>query len=105
MQAARHERRRWDDQVSDSPTEHERLLATREHADRSLREMATAYLRSQSKDPEGLDAMTTMAYMALTANFLALIEAPDLNLRSMLARRNEIMRRYIDQARVSPTHP
>jgi hypothetical protein len=82
------------------PSDTDRLGAIRAHADGSMRYYATAYLR----ESEGNRRLIENS-MATTANFLALLEGAALDHRSMLARREKIIQRNIEQAKTDPWEP
>jgi hypothetical protein len=81
------------------PSDADRIEAIREHADVSMRYYATAYLRESEESRRLL-----VTYMGTTANFLALLEGA-LDDRAMLARRERIVQRYIEQAKTDPFEP
>jgi hypothetical protein len=86
--------------VGPPPSEHERFVAMRERADSSMRFYATAHLRQSESNRQFIDAA-----MSTVANFLALMEGPALDDRSMLSRRRRIIRRYLEQAETDPWEP
>lgn len=82
------------------PDDHDRLQAIRAHADQTMRYYATVFLR---ENDENRDLMR--AYMSITANFLALLDRDSPDDRSMMSGRDEIIQRYIEQARSDPYEP
>jgi hypothetical protein len=82
------------------PSDDDRLKAIRAHADGTMRYYATAYLRGTEQDRELMQA-----YMAITANFLALLDASSLDDRSMMSGRERIIQQYIEHARADPYEP
>jgi hypothetical protein len=82
------------------PSADDRLKAIRAHADGTMRYYATAYLRGTEQDRELMQA-----YMAITANFLALLDASSLDDRSMMSGRERIIQQYIEHARADPYEP
>lgn len=82
------------------PSDADRIEAIRAHADISMRYYATAYLRESEENRRLLEN-----YMGTTANVLALLEGAALDDRSMLARREKIIQRYIEQAKTDPLEP
>jgi hypothetical protein len=66
------------------PSDEDRLKAIRAHANLSMRYYATAFLRETE---ENRDLM--QAYMAITANILALLDGHTLDDRSMMTGREE----------------
>lgn len=84
---------------AEEPKDTDRLGGVREHADRSLREYAAAYLTEKDENRQLLQV-----YLDITANFLALVEADHLlDERGLLARRTKIVNRYIAEARLGQT--
>jgi hypothetical protein len=83
------------------PSDEDRLDAIRAHADSTMRYYATAYLREQEEDARQLMS----AHMAITANVIALIEEDLLDDRGMLEGREQVIHRYIAQARTDPWEP
>jgi hypothetical protein len=65
-----------------------------------MRYYATAFLR---ENEENRDLMGS--YMSIAANFLALLDRNALDDRSMMTGRDEIIQRYIEQARSDPYEP
>jgi hypothetical protein len=65
-----------------------------------MRYYATAFLRETEENRELMQA-----YMAITANILALLDGDTLDDRSMVTGREEIIQRYIEQARSDPYEP
>lgn len=84
------------------PSDIDRLEAIRAHADGTMRYYATAFLRYEETD-ENRDLMR--AYMAITANIIALLDSDALDDRSMMTGREEIIQQYIEQARSDPYEP
>jgi hypothetical protein len=82
------------------PSDIDRLKAIRAHADVSMRYYATAFLRETEENRELMQA-----YMAITANILALLDGDTLDDRSMMTWREEIIQQYIEQARSDPYEP
>ena len=82
------------------PSDNDRLRAIRAHADQAMRYYATAFLRETD---ENRDLMH--AYMAITANILALLDRDALDDHRMMAGREEIIQQYIEQARSDPYEP
>ena len=86
------------DLVADvSPSDNDRLKAIRAHTDQAMRYYATAFLWDTD---ENRDLM--QAYMAITANILALIDRDALDDHSMMTGREEIIQQYVEQARSEP---
>jgi hypothetical protein len=83
-----------------SPSDNDRLIAIRAHADQAMRYYAMAFLRETD---ENRDLM--QAYMGITANILALLDGNALDDRSMMRGREEIIQQYIEQARSDPYEP
>jgi hypothetical protein len=79
------------------PSDVERLDAIRQHAHETLRYIATAVLHEDGKNREWLRSQ-----LDLIANFMALVEGDSVDLRSMLARRSEIVDRYLKAAESDP---
>jgi hypothetical protein len=65
-----------------------------------MRYYATSYLRGNERDRELM-----RAYMAITANIVALLDASSLDDRSMMSARERIIQQYIEQARSDPYEP
>jgi hypothetical protein len=65
-----------------------------------MRYYATAYLRESDANRRLIENS-----MGTTANFLALLEGAALDDRSMVARREKIVQRYIEQAKTDPWEP
>jgi hypothetical protein len=82
------------------PSDNDRLKAIRAHADGTMRYYATAFLRETDENRELM-----RAYMAITANILALLDLDPLDDRSMISGREEIIQQYIEQARSDPYEP
>lgn len=79
------------------PTDTERLQAIHLYTDESMRYYATAYLRETKENRRHLDS-----YMGLTAHYASLLEGPALGTRSVLGRRDKIIKRYLQQAETDP---
>jgi hypothetical protein len=77
----------------------DRLQAIRAHADWTMRYYATAFLR------ENEDRELVRGYMTITANFLALLDRNSPDDHSMMSGREEIIQRYIEQAKSDPYEP
>jgi hypothetical protein len=86
--------------VAGLPSDDDRLKAIRAHADREMRYYATAFGRDTGQNRELM-----RAYMAITANILALLDGSSLDDRSMMSRREKIIEQYIEQARSDPYEP
>jgi hypothetical protein len=82
------------------PSDDDRLKAIRAHADGTMRYYATSFLRETEENRELM-----RAYMAITANILALLDANSLDDRSMMSEREKIIQEYIEQARSDPYEP
>jgi hypothetical protein len=82
------------------PTTDERLEAIRQHAHGSIRYLATAISREPEEYRRWLEAQLAMA-----ATFMALLEADATDTRTMLARREKILERYMDDAKSDPWLP
>jgi hypothetical protein len=65
-----------------------------------MRYYATAFLRETEENRELMQA-----YMAITANILALLDSDALDDRSMMIGREEIIQQYIEHARSDPYEP
>jgi hypothetical protein len=65
-----------------------------------MRYYATAYLRETEENRQLI-----RAYIDITANFLALLDLDPLDDRSMLAGRETIVQRYLEQAKTDPWEP
>jgi hypothetical protein len=83
-----------------APTDAARLEAIRRHADSGLRYYATAFLRESEEGRQSI-----AIHLALTANFMALVEAPSVDEEGMLTRREQIVNRYIEEAKRQPWEP
>jgi hypothetical protein len=82
------------------PSDNDRLEAIRAYADETMRYYATAFLRETEGNRELMQA-----YMGITASILALLDRDALDDRSMMRGREEIIQRYVDQARSEPYEP
>lgn len=82
------------------PSDGERLTALRRHTHGSLRYYATAFLHTDNEERDWM-----RSHLDLAANYMALIEGDALDDRSMMARRSEIVDRYLEDARHDPWTP
>jgi hypothetical protein len=83
-----------------APTDLQRLEQIRRHVHDQLRYYATAYLNETEENRERI-----RSYLPIAANVMAIFEVKSLDPRSMLARRQTIIDRYLEDARRDPWRP
>ncbi len=82
------------------PSDMERLDAIRRQIHDALRYYATAYLNENGENQSRIHA-----YLTMSANVMCLFEADSLDNRSVLARRDKIVNRYLEDAKTNPWRP
>jgi hypothetical protein len=88
------------------PTQDERLARIREVVDNGLRYYATAYLRTdEAAEHVVKDRTSLMGEMIQLANLAWLLDRDELDDRSMLGGRGEIVQRYLEGAGSDPWTP
>jgi hypothetical protein len=85
------------------PSEEQRLARIREVNQGALRYYLTAYLRTDEEEEHTVNQRDMlMAYATQAANVQALLDGDDLDDRSMMLERHEVVRRYLDEVRENP---
>ncbi len=88
------------------PSDQERLERIREVTDNGLRYFATAHLKTDADEEHTIaERDLLMAYMMQLANVMALLEGEELDDRSVLGTRRELVDRYLLAARNDPWIP
>jgi hypothetical protein len=89
-----------------TPSDRERLDRITEVADRGMRYYTTAFLRRTDADERLIpDTELLRGCFMQLANFIALLEQEELDDRSLLAARHEVVDRYLLLARTDPWTP
>lgn len=88
------------------PSAEQRLARIQEVTDGALRYFLTAYLRTdEAEERTSNQRDTLMAYAMQAANVQALLEGEDLDDRSMMRDRREVVRRYLEKVEKDPWMP